>query len=111
MGAREIRLGDLTGRVVRDPDGRSVGRIEELCAEIAPREGGNDYEVVVFHVGAYGAFEALAGGRFAQHALKRAGKLVGYQRYEVPWDWLDFSDPEHPRLTRRRSELTSRTSS
>lgn len=98
MSAREIRLSDLVGRVVRGADGRRVGRIEELRAEIALDAEGNEYDVVEIHVGAYGALEALAGARFLRAALRRLGRAVGYESRSISWDRLDLSDPKHPRL-------------
>jgi hypothetical protein len=50
----------------------------------------------------------MAGGRFAQHFLKRFGRIAGYRLFRIPWDWMDLTDPEHPRMSRRRDELESR---
>ena len=105
MTRRAIRLSDLVGRKVCDVDGRSIGRIEEMRAEIELHEHGNDYVVVEFHVGAYGALEALAGGRFARQCLRRMGRLVHYQRHRVPWKVMDLADPSNPRILCRASEL------
>jgi hypothetical protein len=105
MSGREIRISDVIGRVVRDVDGRSIGRLEEMHAEIELHDRGNDYVVVEFHVGAYGALEALAGARFARHVLRRIGPIVRYQRHRVPWTLMDLSDPARPRITCRKSEL------
>ena len=98
MSAQEIRLHHLVGRTVRDPDGRVVGRIQELCAEIELQEHGNEYVVREFHVGAYGALEALAGYRFARHVARMFGVGRG-EPYVIPWDLMDLSDAENPRLT------------
>ena len=103
--SHEIRLSDVIGRVVRDVDGRSVGRLEEMRAEIELHERGNDYVVVEFHVGAYGALEALAGASFARHVLRRLGPLVGYRYYLVPWTRMDLSEPSRPRITCRAADL------
>jgi sporulation protein YlmC with PRC-barrel domain len=105
MSGRAISLSRLVGRKVRDADGRPVGRLEELVAEIELHEHGNDYVVVEFHVEVYGALEALAGSHFARHFLRLFGRGVGYRRYCIPWDLMDLSDPEHPRVTRRAGEL------
>jgi hypothetical protein len=105
VSTREVGLSHLIGRRVHDAAGRSVGRIEELRAEIELHDRGNDYVVVEFHVGAYGALEALAGGRFARHLLRRLGGAVGYTQRRIPWDRMDLSDPDRPRLTCRREEL------
>ena len=105
MSRHEVELPELLGRVVHDAAGERVGRIEEMRAEIVVHERGNDYVVVEYHVGAYGWLEHLAGGAFARSVLRTAGRVVAYRSYRVPWDWMDLSDPAHPRLTRRRSEL------
>jgi hypothetical protein len=105
MSTREVSLSELVGRRVKDAAGRSIGRIEELRAEIELHDGGNDYVVVEFHVGAYGALEALAGGGFGRHLLRRVGGAVGYERHCIPWDRMDLRDPERPRLTCRVEEL------
>jgi hypothetical protein len=107
MSRHEIRLSDAIGRVVRDIDGRSIGRLEEMRAEIELHESGNDYVVVEYHVGAYGALEALAGASFARHVLRLIGPLVGYRHHRVPWTRMDLSDASRPRITCRASELAN----
>ena len=107
--SRELLLSDLIGRQVRDADGLKVGRIEELLARIELHEHGNDYVVVEFHVGAYGLLEALTGGVFAQKLVQRMGSVVGYRRFRIPWEWMDLSDPLHPRLNHTRAELETRS--
>jgi sporulation protein YlmC with PRC-barrel domain len=99
MSPREVLLSDLVGRTVRDADGRSVGRIEELRAEIELRDDGVDYVVVEYHVGAYGALEALAGSHFARHFARLLGGALGYKRYCIPWQQMDLTDPRHPCIT------------
>jgi sporulation protein YlmC with PRC-barrel domain len=103
--SREIRLGDVVGRKVYDADGRSIGRVEEMLAEIELHERGNDYVVVEVHVGAYGALEALAGSVFARHLLRKFGRLVRHHQHRIPWALMDFSEPLTPRVRCRQSEL------
>lgn len=100
MSKRTILLSDLVGRKVRDVEGRVIGRIQELHAEIELHEHGNDYVVREFHIGIYGAFEALAGSRFAQRAVQRLGRFVGYRTFSIPWNSMDLTDQERPRVTR-----------
>ena len=104
MSTREIRLHDLVGRKVRDVDGRSLGRIQELHAEIELHEHGNEYVVRAFHVGAFGFFESLAGSRFAWSALR----FLRGRSHTIPWELMDLSDPLRPRLTRRIEQLAPR---
>jgi sporulation protein YlmC with PRC-barrel domain len=104
MSGREIRLHHLVGRMVRDADGQKVGRIQELCAEIELHEHGNEYVVRDFHVGEYGAIEALAGSRLARQ-LARALRLGSEEQYTISWEQMDLSDPENPRTTVSKSQL------
>jgi len=94
---REVALHQLLGRTVHDPNGRKVGRLEELRAEIELHERGNDYVVTEFHVGSFGAIESLAGARLARELLHRLGRLVPYDRHCIPWQRLDLTDPNHPK--------------
>ena len=98
MAASEIHIELLLGRRVLGLDGEPVGRIEEVCAE--PR--GGDLAITEYHVGAYAALERLSASSM---------RLFGFGRqrrrgHRVPWDKLDLSDPEHPRLTCPVAELS-----
>ena len=97
MAASEIHIELLLGRRVLGLDGEPVGRIEEVCAE--PQ--GGDLAITEYHVGAYAALERLSASSM---------RLFGFGRqrrrgHRVPWDKLDLSDPEHPRLTCPVAEL------
>jgi hypothetical protein len=96
--SREIALHHLLGRMVHDAAGRRVGRIEELRAEILVDESGSDYVVTEFHVGSFGAMEALGGARFPRLLLRRLGPLAPYRLRHIPWHQMDLSDPRTPRL-------------
>jgi len=106
--SREVALHHLLGRTVLDPNGRKVGRVEELRAEIQLHERGNDYVVTEFHVGSFGAVESLAGPYFARMLLHRLGRLVSYRRHEIPWNRIDLRDPSHPRTLDTLEQLLSR---
>ncbi len=91
----EARVELLLGSKVHAPDGRAVGRIEEMRAE---RE--NDYYVITeFHVGPVAVIERLAVRHFG---VTLPGRVRGYR---VRWNQVDLSDPEHPRLTCAVEEL------
>jgi hypothetical protein len=102
---REILLNHLIGKIVRDVDGRKVGRIEELLATIEAHEHGNDYVASEFHVGAYGMLEAFTGGVFARRFLQRLPLPSTYRLFRISWDRMDLTDPERPRINCRRAEL------
>jgi hypothetical protein len=105
--SHEIALHHLLGRMVRDPDGRKIGRLEELSAEIELHDAGNDYVVTEFHVGSFGALEAIAGTFFARLLLRRLGALAQYRVHRIPWNEMDLSDVRHPRALKRASELST----
>lgn len=85
----ERRVELLLGKKVHAPDGRAVGRIEELRAE---RE--NSYWVVTeFHLGPLAIVERLAVRHFG---FTLPGRVHGYR---VRWDQIDLQDPDHLRLT------------
>jgi sporulation protein YlmC with PRC-barrel domain len=107
MIVREIRVSELVGRRVRDPDGRSVGRVEELICEIELRPDGRDYVVRELHVGAAGFLEGIAGGTLLRSLCRTLGRGSGYTRYRVPWEALDLTDVERPRIKIRREEMTA----
>ena len=101
MAASAIHIELLLGRRVLGLDGEPVGRIEEVCAE--PR--GGDLAITEYHVGAYAALERLSASLigWATLGLLRPRQGGGHR---VPWDKLDLSDPEHPRLTCPVAELS-----
>ncbi len=83
----EVRLEDLVGRKVRARNGRTVGRIEEVCAEAR----GDEYEVTEYHLGPGALLERLA---LVERLLGRAPQTI-----IVRWDPPDISVPLHPYLT------------
>jgi hypothetical protein len=105
VSARTISLDDLIGRVVHDADGRRIGRIEELDAEIVLECGSNDYVVTRFGVGRWGPFDAIAHGHFVQQLVRRITRATSYVHYEVPWDLMDLTDVAHPRVKCAEREL------
>jgi hypothetical protein len=105
MSPRTVALDDLVGRAVYDADGRRIGRIEELEAEIVLERGGNDYVVTRFGVGHWGAFDAIATGRIVQQLVRRITRATGYVHYDIPWEWMDLTDPARPRVNRPEREL------
>ena len=90
---REIHLESLLGRMVEDVHGRPVGRIEEVVAD--RREAG--CTVREFHVGPPALLERLAMSASIVPFFGFLARFGGGRR--VPWDRLDLSDPERPRLT------------
>lgn len=106
--SRDVAMHHLLGRTVHDPNGRKVGRIEELRAEIELHERGNDYVVTEFHVGSFGALESVAGARIARQLLRRLGRLAPYDHHCIAWQRLDLTDPAHPKTLDTVEELQAR---
>jgi sporulation protein YlmC with PRC-barrel domain len=106
MSVREIRVTDLIGRRVHDREGRSIGRVEELVCEIQLRADGRDYVVRELHVGTLGLLEGVGGSALARGLFHTVGRGSGYTRYRVPWEALDLTDVERPRVTMSRDEMT-----
>jgi len=84
-----VRIDDLLGRVVRDSNGRSVGRIYEIRAE----EQGDELVILEYHLGAAAMME-----RVGLSILRLAGLSHGRDPLKVPWDRMDLSEPRQPRL-------------
>ncbi|HET8649682.1 MAG TPA: hypothetical protein VFL95_06560 [Gemmatimonadales bacterium] len=101
MTAPEIHLERLLGRKVRDPDGRSAGSIEEIAAE----DGSGEWLVTEYITGPVGALERLAAYGPGLWLLGWLGAGKSPNGYRIPWDQLDLSEPEHPRLRCLISEL------
>jgi sporulation protein YlmC with PRC-barrel domain len=98
----ELRLELLLGRRVVDGNGVKVGRIEEVMAE---REG-DELLVTQYLVGVYGLFQSLSIHHFGAGVLRLLGaRAQSTKPHRIPWDKLDLTDPEHPRLTCAIEEL------
>ena len=100
--SKELRADRLIGRVVRDVNGRKVGKIRELVAEITDA-GGAEYVVREFHLSIGGLVEALAGPYLLRVAADRLGRRPSL--LAVSWRDLDLSDAERPVLRRPLASL------
>jgi sporulation protein YlmC with PRC-barrel domain len=91
---REARVEDLLGRGLCDVDGRKVGRIEELVAELR----GTDWVVIEAHVGPGALLERLVDLSTLIPLLSTLERRFR-KRYRVPWEQLDLTTPSRPRAT------------
>jgi hypothetical protein len=98
-GVREVRVESLLGHRLRGVDGESLGRIEEIVAEIR----GTEWVVTEVHVGRGALLERLVELTTLVPRFGAPQRMLGRRR--VPWAQIDFSDPSRPRATVRRSEL------
>jgi sporulation protein YlmC with PRC-barrel domain len=91
---REVRLERLLGRLVLDATGRPTGRIEDVEA----RPDGDAYVVTHVLLGPDGRLAQLLAGAYELPTLRGLGLGRKPRIRRVPWEWLDLSDPECPRL-------------
>jgi hypothetical protein len=86
---QKVHVEFLQGRRVRDSENKVAGRIESIHATWR----GNNCVVQEYRLGTAALLERL--GIYAK-------SLIGWMRsrepLRVPWDQLDLSDPENPRL-------------
>lgn len=97
---RELRVESLLGHRLRGADGESLGRIEEIVAEIR----GTDWIVVEVHVGRGALLERLTELSSLVPLFGALQRRLG-ARHRVPWDRIDLTDPSHPRAAVKRQEL------
>src|SRR5215208_114286 len=81
-----IHIDALIGSLVRDDDGRKLGRIFEMVAE--EREG--ELVIVEYHLGR-GAFLERVGS-----SLRNMFGLKQKEPLRIPWERLDLTDPSAP---------------
>jgi hypothetical protein len=93
---REVHVEKLLGRVVVAAGGQRIGRI----AEIVARKKDDEFVVASYIVGPIAWIH-----RFALAALDLRIRGLGLV-YRVEWEQMDLSDPDHPRTTCTREELS-----
>jgi sporulation protein YlmC with PRC-barrel domain len=87
--SRQVRVQDLIGRRVFDADGKVVGRIMEISATWR----GKHCTVDAFQLGAAALLE-----RLGISAARLVGWPMSRQPKRIPWQEMDLSDPEKPRV-------------
>jgi sporulation protein YlmC with PRC-barrel domain len=98
----EVKLELLLGSRVVDVNGERVGKIEEVCAD----RDGDELLVTEYLVGRYGLFERLSIFHVGVGLLRYlGGQAQSKHPHRIPWEKLDLSDPENPRLTCSIDEL------
>jgi sporulation protein YlmC with PRC-barrel domain len=97
-----VHLERLSGKKILDMDGKTAGRLEEVHADW---RGG---ECIVTHyvIATARKRRPLTLAHLIAFVLREMGAHTYQGNVDVPWDKLDLSDPEHPRLQCRAAELT-----
>lgn len=99
MAETEVHLELLLGRRVFARNGKPIGRLQEIRA--TPR--GRGLVVDEYLVGAYAVLERLSAWTIGRALIRTFGG--GRSGYRVPWDKMDVSDMDRPRLLCAASEL------
>ena len=98
---RELLAEQLLGRRVRDANDEVVGHIVDMCAG----DEGGDLVVRYYLVGPRWGAGRLSLSNVGTRVLSLLRiPLVG-RSYEVPWQDMDLSDPERPRVRKQKSDL------
>ena len=100
MAKQQLNLELLLGKKVFARNGKSIGRLEEVCVELAPGE----CRVTEFLVGEYGVFSRLSAWSIARAVLGVFGPAFR-SGHRIPWNKIDLTNPERPTLTCSVSEL------
>lgn len=101
MAKKEINIELLLGRRVLALNGKAIGRLEEIHAELQKGE----CFIKEYRVGSYALFERLAALSIGRELLRLLGATRKGEGYRVPWNKMDLSDPQKPRLTCSVQEL------
>ena len=105
MITQEVHLELLIGKQVRDPSGKAVGRIEEVRA----KQQGEQWIIQEYLIGRAALLERLSAWTIGLSILHILGARKINSGYRVPWDQLDLTDPEQPRLYCDMHELQALT--
>ena len=89
-----VHLEKIVATKIRDVDGKIAGRLEEVHADWR----GGECIVTYYVIASKGTYP-----------LQEIGFKSRTRSYIVPWDRMNFSDPDRPRLNCRIDELTAIT--
>src|SRR5512141_3136063 len=98
---KELHLYETLGRKVMDANGEYAGRLEELEVERGD-ESCLVTNYLVQHRGLISRITQWALSNSLQKVIPISEKSLPYR---VPWELMDLSDPERPRITVTKSEL------
>ncbi|MGI8505113.1 MAG: hypothetical protein ACR2LR_28895 [Hassallia sp.] len=101
--ANEIHLELLLGKPVLDSTGKAIGRIEEVRASKQAEE----WVVQEYLIGYAAVLERLSAWTIGLGILHLLGAHKIHGGYTVPWDKLDLTNPNQPRLRCSLDELKS----
>ena len=97
----EIRVELLVGTTVLDIDGKNIGRIEEIRVQ----RGDKALLVETYLIGASALIERLSAWTLVRPIKRLLRARHIYSLYEVPWQDMDLSDPNRPKLRTAKRDL------
>ena len=98
---KELHLYETLGRKVYDANDKYAGRLEEIEVE----RGDESCLVTNYLVQHRGLMSRITQWAVSDSLRKTIPVSEKSLPYRVPWDLMDLSDPEHPRITVAQSEL------
>jgi sporulation protein YlmC with PRC-barrel domain len=98
---RVIHAEDLIGRTVHDIENARVGRIEEIEVTTAR----DRCWVETFVLGARGLLQRLSFRGIGPLFIRSLAQEGQRRAIRVPWDKMDLSRPQRPKLRCRKDEL------
>lgn len=98
---KELHLYETLGRKVHDANGEYAGRLEELEVE----RGDESCLVMNYLVQRRGLVSRITAWALSDSLQKAIPTSEKSLPYRVPWELMDLSDPEHPRITVPQKEL------
>jgi hypothetical protein len=101
MAQQEIHLELLLSKRVVDANAQLAGRVEEVCAE----QQGDETVIQAYLLGPDALGARLAVWLTGLRLLHWLGVGQSNRGYRVPWDKMDLTDPEQPRLRCVKEEL------
>jgi hypothetical protein len=93
--SKQIHLGRLLGRKVFDPSGKFAGRIEEVHAH---KDARGDCVIEEYMLGREALMERLSVAGASEFLVHLLGGRRGKTSHKVPWDKMDLTDADHPRI-------------
>jgi sporulation protein YlmC with PRC-barrel domain len=98
---KEITISELLGKRVVDSEGQRIGRIHEVRVE----RGDESCPVKEYLVGKRAILQRLATWAVPAHIGGMIESRIA-KGFGIRWDQMDLSDPEHPRTTVPKKELS-----
>jgi sporulation protein YlmC with PRC-barrel domain len=97
----EINVERLLGTKVCDVDGSDVGRIEEFRVQ----RDDKSCLIEAYLIGTSAVIQRLSAWTLVRPIERLLNARRIYTVYRIPWEDMDLSDPDHPRLRTAKRDL------